>query len=293
MRSGILKRSMKKRLKISRLKAELPIGVFDSGLGGLTVYKKLREKMPFEDFIYLGDTARVPYGSKSAGTIINFSIQISRFLLEREVKLIVVACNTASSLALDRLKEISPVPVVGVIEAGVKGAVNVSRAGHCAVIGTEATIGSGAYPLELQRRAAGMKMTAKACPLFVPIVEEGWAAHRASELVAEEYLAEIRDSGADTLVLGCTHYPILEVLISETLGKEFTVINPAEAVADEVWNICDSADILHPGPDDGRDKFYVTDIPGKFHELSRRFLGYELESVEQLSIEILEKYALQ
>lgn len=246
--------------------------------------------LPNENIIYLGDTARVPYGSKSADTVVKFSIQISRFLLEQKVKLIVVACNTASSLALEPLQKLSPVPVIGVVAAGVRTAAELCKNGKSAVIGTAATINSGAYPAAMKKINSHIKMFAKACPLFVPLVEEGWGEHSAAELIAEEYLKEIKKSNVDSLILGCTHYPLLETLISRVAGPEIKIINPAKAVAKEVQKICSENSCANLSDQGGIHQFYVTDLPEKFHELSKRFLGCELKNVKKISVERLEEY---
>jgi len=272
--------------------AAMPIGVFDSGLGGLTVYRTLRELLPGEDIIYLGDTARVPYGSKSPETIIRFSSQISSYLLEQSVKCIVVACNTASSLALETLMQRSPRPVLGVIDAGVRTAVRASLSGRMAVIGTEATIQSGAYLKSLRKLQETAVMDAYACPLFVPLVEEGWTEHPAAAMIAEEYLKPLKEGSTDTLILGCTHYPILEPLIQRTLGSGVQIVNPAEAVAEDVRELLSGSGLLNPAKGGGSSRFIVTDLPKKFHTLSMRFLGQGIESVEHLSVEKLESYRL-
>ncbi len=269
----------------------LPIGVFDSGLGGLTVYRQLREILPGEDILYLGDTARIPYGSKSPATIINFSVQITRFLLDKQIKMLIVACNTASSLALDTLKSLCPVPVIGVVEAGVRSAAAASRSKRIAVIGTRATIDSGAYPRTMKALNGGTEVMGSACPLFVPLVEEGFSDHPAAALVARDYLNFLTDSDTDALILGCTHYPILESLIRDTIPAGIQIVNPSHAVAEEVRQLLTDTHCTNPQAS-GRSEFYVTDLAAKFHELSSRFLGYPLESVHTVSVETLESYGL-
>jgi glutamate racemase len=214
-----------------------PIGVFDSGVGGLTVVKELVNQMPSEDIVYFGDTARVPYGIKSKETIIRFSIENILFLLKKEVKLICVACNTVSSMALPVIKNHFRVPIVGVIAPGAREAVYATRNKHIGVIGTKGTVKSRAYEEEIKQLDPGVKVTAVACPLFVPFVEEGWLEGPVVQEVAEKYLYPLKKAEVDTVILGCTHYPLLKNVIKKVLGKDVCLIDSAKQVAVEVKNI--------------------------------------------------------
>ena len=211
-----------------------PIGIFDSGIGGLTVTKEIVKKLPNESIIYLGDTARVPYGTRSKEVIIQFAIQLTKFLLKRKVKFLVIACNTISSVALDKIKKISPVPVIGVIIPAVKKATEVIKNKKIGVIGTQGTIGSKAYEKEIKKIDPKIKVISTACPLFVPLAEEGLGNHEATKLLAEEYLKDIIASGVDTLILGCTHYPLLLETISDIVGPKVTIIDSAQPTATQL-----------------------------------------------------------
>ncbi len=213
---------------------ERPIGIFDSGLGGLTVFKEVRSLMPGEDLIYFGDTARVPYGTKSKEAVIAFSKEIAGFLSARGVKLLVIACNTASSLALEEVRRITRVPVIGVIEPGARAALASASAGRILVTGTAATVASGAYRKAIRKLAPGAVVLEKACPLFVPLVEEGWCGKKVTELVAAEYLAPLKKRGIGTVILGCTHYPLLKKMIARALGGRVRIVDSARTAAQEV-----------------------------------------------------------
>ncbi|HEU5217609.1 MAG TPA: glutamate racemase, partial [Gemmatimonadales bacterium] len=208
-----------------------PIGIFDSGLGGLTVAHAIFERLPHDSTIYFGDTARVPYGPKSADTVRRYSLEIMEWLLSERVKAIVVACNTSTAHALEALRAASPVPVIGVIEPGARAAVAAAGGLPIGVIGTSGTIGSGAYEREIRRLTPGTAVIARPCPLFVPLVEEGWFDHPATRLIAEEYLAPLTDGGIGSLVLGCTHYPLLKPLLQEVVGPRVALIDSAEETA--------------------------------------------------------------
>lgn len=208
-----------------------PIGVFDSGLGGLTILNALRRTLPHEDLIYFGDTANVPYGSKSRAAVTRFSLAIARFLQEQGVKLIVVACNTASALALGELRKQCAVPMLGVIEPGAEKAVQTTRNKCIAVLGTEGTIKSAAYAKALAKRNKQIRVVQQACPLFVPLVEENWTHKPAARLIAQEYLAPVKKSGADTVILGCTHYPILKPVLARLLGRSVRLVDSADTLA--------------------------------------------------------------
>lgn len=248
------------------------IGVFDSGVGGLTVVKELIRQLPAEDIIYFGDTARVPYGIKSKETVIRFSIENILFLLKHEVKLICVACNTVSSVALPIIQNHFKVPMVGVLESGVREAVYATRNKRVGVIGTRGTIKSRAYEIQIRQLDPQVKVTVAACPLFVPFAEEGWLTGSPVLEVAREYLRPIKKAGVDTVILGCTHYPLLKPVIREVLGKKVTLIDSAKQVAIEVKNILAQEGLLNKGRR-GKQRFYVSDNPEWFAGLAKRFLG--------------------
>ncbi|HAN05993.1 MAG TPA: glutamate racemase [Elusimicrobia bacterium] len=247
-----------------------PIGIFDSGLGGLTVFKELRGLLPGERLIYFGDTARVPYGTKSAEAVIAFSKEIAAYLLEKRIKLLIVACNTASSLALEEIRKVSPVPVLGVIEPGVRAALAaVPRGGRILVTGTTATVNSRAYARALA--AGGVKVTQQACPLFVPLVEEGWCAKPVAATVAREYLSRYKGK-ADALILGCTHYPLLKKIIAGVMGPRTRIVDSARAAALAAREELAARGLLNPGRK-GRSEFAVSDAPERFSALALRLLG--------------------
>jgi len=266
------------------------IGVFDSGVGGLTVVKELIRQLPDEDIVYFGDTARVPYGIKSKETIIHFSIENILFLLKQDVKLICVACNTASSLALPAIRNHFRVPIVGVISPGAKEAVYASQNKRIGVIGTKGTIKSRTYEMEIKQLNSGIKVTAAACPLFVPLVEEGWLSGDVVTRVAKTYLQPLKDAKVDTVILGCTHYPLLRPVIQGILGQGITLIDSAKQVAVEVRNILAGENMLNEknsGKSDyasvlGRHKFYVSDNPEWFSGLAQRFLGTQVKNVRKV-----------
>src|SRR5512135_2166212 len=235
------------------------IGIFDSGIGGLTVLKELVAKLPREHTIYLGDTARVPYGIRSPETVTRYSFENTQFLLAQEIKMLVVACNTASAISLDAVKKEFPLPVVGVLEPGARAAVAATKTGKVGVIGTEATIASGAYEKAIRRLAPDVSVVSKSCPLFVPLVEEGWTDNDVAELVARKYLSPLGDSGIDTLVLGCTHYPLLKTVIGKAVGPGITLIDSARETAKEVADVLDKLKWRGDGNGEGMRKFYVTD----------------------------------
>lgn len=256
-----------------------PIGVFDSGVGGLTVVKELRTQLPHEDLIYFGDTARVPYGSKSVPVIRRFSLEITRFLESQRVKMVVVACNTASALALDFLRRQSSVPVIGVIDPGVRAALANEKVRSVGVIGTQATIRSEAYQSRLLRLRADCRVVAKACPLLVPIVEENLVATPIATLALEMYLAEFRDRRLDALILACTHYPLLKEAIAGFLGAGVTLIDSAEETAREVSEVLQARRITGPTDRPGAEEFYVSDSPEAFRRVGEPFLGRPMRQV--------------
>ncbi len=257
-----------------------PIGVFDSGIGGLTVVRALMRQLPHESLIYFGDTARVPYGNKSPETVRRYSREILDFLLGRDVKLVVVACNTASAHALAELKRVSPVPVEGVIEPGARAAVAASRGGRIGVIGTAGTIASGAYGRAIEAANGGVQVVSQACPLFVPLVEEGWLDHPATRLIADEYLAPLRSHDIDTLVLGCTHYPLLKPLLSSLLGPTIALIDSADETAAAVSRELAASTLHAPTTSAGKVHFVVSDAPKQFVTVGKRFLGERVRDVE-------------
>jgi len=266
-----------------------PIGVFDSGIGGLTVVKKIFENLPNENIIYFGDTARVPYGSKSNQTVIEYSIQNTKFLLKKNVKMVVVACNTASSVALDVLRNEFNVPIIGMIEPGSKTALNITKNNHVGVIGTNATINNKAYSQRLKKLNNKIKVYESACPLFVPLAEEGWIKHKAAQLVADEYLKKFKVHEIDTLILGCTHYPILNDIIQKSVGKKVKLIDSGTSAAIEVNNLLEALDLKNDSKRKGKHQFYVSDVPRKFQEVAERFLGKKISYIEKIDLEELIK----
>ena len=269
------------------MEREKPLGVFDSGIGGLTVVKRIISMLPLENIVYFGDTARVPYGSKSNATVIEYSIQDTKFLLSKNVKLIVVACNTASSVALKELRSRFDVPVIGMIEPGALMALENTKNGRIGVIGTSATINNKAYSGELKKLDPKIQVYEKACPLFVPLAEEGWVGHKATSLIAQEYLKELKEQKTDTVVLGCTHYPILSGVIQEVLGNNVTLIDSGIAAAKVVREELDRMNLHTNSNSPGIQDYYVSDIPQKFREISRIFMGNNLTNINKVELESL------
>jgi glutamate racemase len=261
------------------------IGIFDSGVGGLTVFKEVVRSLPQEDTIYFGDTARVPYGTKSPETVIRYSRQIARYLFNRDIKLLVVACNTASAVALSDLQREFPIPVIGVIEPGARAAAGVTRSGKVGVIGTAATVASSAYTKAIKRINPDIEVVTRACPLFVPLAEEGWVDNEVARLTAQIYLGDLKDQGVDTLVLGCTHYPILKRVIAEVMGDGVTLVDSAEETALTVAQILSGQGLLRPAEEKGNHHYYVTDIPAGFIRVGNRFLGGRLGDVYQVNLD--------
>jgi len=250
-----------------------PIGVFDSGVGGLTVVKELIRQLPSEDIVYFGDTARVPYGIKSRETVIKFSIENILFLLKHDVKFICIACNTSSSVALPAMKRYFKVPIVGVIAPGVREAVYATHNKKIGVIGTKGTINSRAYEMQIKQLDPKIKVVAQACPLFVPFAEEGWLKGEVVLKVARHYLRPLKDARVDTVILGCTHYPLLKPVLKEVFGRQVTLIDSAKQVAMEVKKILAHEGLLSAGARRGKREFYVSDNPEWFSGLAQRFLG--------------------
>lgn len=257
------------------------IGVFDSGVGGLTVVRELIRQLPNEDIIYFGDTARVPYGIKSKETVIRFSIEDALFLLKQNVKLICVACNTVSSVALPVIKHHFKVPIVGVISPGAREAVYATQNKRIGVIGTRGTIKSRTYENEIKQLDKKISVTAIACPLFVPFVEEGWLDGDVVLNVARKYLKPLKDASVDTVILGCTHYPLLKAVIKKVLGRDIILIDSAKQVAIEVKKILSAENLLNNSRR-GKHRFYVSDNPEWFSGLAKRFLGRPLKNVRRV-----------
>ena len=252
------------------------IGVFDSGIGGLTVVRALMERLPFENIAYFGDTARVPYGVKSVETISHFTTQIAEFLLEKDVKLLIIACNTMAAVAAGVVRDLSPVPVLDVIDAGAAAAKDGKRIG---VIGTPTTINSNAYARAIHDHAPDSRINSQACALFVPLVEEGWLEHEVTRLTAREYLRPLLAERIDTMVLGCTHYPLLKPLLHEVSGPGVKLVDSAEAMAEQAAAVLNEKGLANPGPHPPRYDFYVTDVPLRFQTIGERFPGRTLTNV--------------
>jgi glutamate racemase len=269
--------------KIQNPKSEWPIGVFDSGVGGLTVFRALERRLPNESLIYLGDTARIPYGTRSPATVQRYALEDAAFIQSKNVKAIVVACNTASALAADLLSRECSVPVVGVIKPGARRAVTLTRSGYVGVIATEATVASGAYEQAMLDERSGLEIISRACPLFVPLAEEGWLDHPVTRQVAEEYLSDLRASRVDTLVLGCTHYPILRPVIEAVMGSK-AYVDSGEAVADEIASLLEERGLRSTSDEPPSEEFYVTDSAIRFRRVAELFLGRPLESVETVEL---------
>ena len=260
-----------------------PIGVFDSGLGGLTVVKAIMEDLPSESIVYFGDTARVPYGTKSKTTIVKFSLENVEFLLRHGVKCIVIACNTSSSWALPTLRKYFKVPIIGVIRPGATAAVRETRNKRIGVIGTNATIHSGAYTNEIHRLDSSIRVFSQSCPLFVPLVEEGWLGGDICRQVAARYLQPLLRQRIDTLILGCTHYPLLASTIRQVMGPGVTLVDSARQTANEVRGVLLGADTIANGHGKPRYRFFVTDEPTHFTQVGRQFLGQLSGSVERVN----------
>ncbi len=260
-----------------------PIGVFDSGIGGLTVVKALMHELPSESIIYFGDTARVPYGTKSKTTIVKFSLENVEFLLRFDVKCIVIACNTSSSWALPTLRKYFKVPIVGVIRPGALAAVRQTRNKRIGVIGTSATIHSGSYETAIHRIDPSIKVVSQNCPLFVPLVEEGWLNGSICREVAQKYLEPLKRQRIDTLILGCTHYPLLAHTIQQVMGPTVTLVDSARQTVTEVRGLLMGSDILCDRRMHPRYRFYVTDEPTHFNRIGHQFLGQAIGSVERVN----------
>ena len=265
---------------------DLPIGVFDSGIGGLTVVRELRRQLPHESVLYFGDTARVPYGPKSPETVLHYSREAAAFLMERGVKALVIACNTATAHAHEALRDELSIPVIGVIEPGARAAAAATRTGRIGVIGTAGTIASGAYDLAVRRLVGDRaRVYAQPCPLFVPLVEEGLNEHPAARLIADDYLAPLRTVDVDVLVLGCTHYPLLRELVADLMGESVRLVDSAEETALETRRELTDDGLLRTEGGETEYRFAVSDLPLRFREIGRRFVGDLIGPVEQVDIE--------
>lgn len=264
-----------------------PIGLFDSGIGGLTVARHVMSLMPHENIVYFGDTARVPYGSKSNETVIGYAHQAVSFLQNLDVKLIVVACNTASAVALDHVSRVASVPVVGVIEPGARSAVGTTRSGTIGVIGTEGTVRSGAHQKAIATLNDAMTVHAQACPLFVGFAEEGLDQHPAALLMARDYLAPLLAQSIDTLILGCTHYPVLTRTIAKVAGPGVALIDPGIGTAMMAQSILTELDLLNQSKGQPRYEYYLSDLPHKFVQIGERFLGRSFDHVHRVPLEIV------
>ncbi|KDR94915.1 glutamate racemase [Peptoclostridium litorale DSM 5388] len=262
-----------------------PIGVFDSGIGGLTVLKEIMNVLPFEDIVYFGDTARVPYGSRSAQTVTKYAFQSINFLQTKGVKAIVIACNTATARSLSIVQEKYDIPIIGVINAGVKTALEVTKNKKVGVIGTEGTIGSKAYEIEMKKISNDITVVGKACPLFVPIAEEGWADTDVASLTAHKYLDDVKKSGIDSLVLGCTHYPLLANTIQKTVGSDVQLVNPARETAKDLKCILEKKGLLNEKETGPYYEYFVSDDPAKFTSVGQKFLNRDIEKINLVEIQ--------
>ncbi len=267
------------------MNASQPIGVFDSGIGGLTVAREIMRQLPNESIIYFGDTARVPYGPKSPDTVIRYSREITSFLKQQGVKAVVVACNTATAHALPTLREENELPIIGVIEPGSRAAARATKAGNIGVIGTQGTINSRAYEKAIAAELPTANIIARACPLFVPLVEEGWLETDATNIIAREYLGSFVDANVDTLVLGCTHYPLLKRAIGEVVGRTVRLIDSAEETAAETAATLKKSGLARTNSDESPTyRFIASDAPDQFLRVGQRFLGTAIDHVETVTL---------
>ena len=264
-----------------------PVGVFDSGVGGLTVAREIMRQLPNENLVYFGDTARVPYGSKSRDNIIRYSRQIIHFLKTKGVKAIVIACNTASALALDVVREESDIPIIGVVEPGARAALQITQTKKIGVIGTEATVQRAMYGKIIKGLDPTVSVIGKACPLFVPLVEEGFAKHKVTEEIIDYYLASMKESDIDSLILGCTHYPLLRSRIRAYLGDKIQLVNPAYETAMDLKYILKESGMENAGKEGEHAtySFYVSDAADKFKQFANSILPYDIETTQQINIE--------
>ena len=263
---------------------EKSIGVFDSGIGGLTVVKQILDILPEENLIYLGDTARVPYGTKSRDTVIKYAESNTNFLISKGIKILIVACNTASAHSLESLKNLLDIPVIGVIEPGARKAAEITQNGNIGVIGTPSTIRSGAYPDILGSIDSSFNVYSKPCPLFVPLAEEGLYDDPITNLVAEKYLEEIMNKNIDVLILGCTHYPLLKETISKVTGEEITLVDSAEETSKQLYNTLQSGNNFRNKNGSPFNEFYLTDNSESFINIAGAFLGKEIDNIKLVDL---------
>ena len=261
-----------------------PIGVFDSGVGGLTVVRALMERLPFESIYYFGDTARVPYGVKSVQTIAHYTTQITEFLLEKQVKLLIIACNTMAAVSAQVVRDLSPTPVLDVIEAGALSALAATRNKRIGVIGTPTTINSNAYAQAIHAIEPDARLTSQACALFVPLVEEGWLEHPVTRLTAQEYLRPVMAENVDTMVLGCTHYPLLKPLLQDVVGPGVQLVDSANAMAERTASLLTERNLHNTRRTPPEYRYWVTDVPLRFQTIGERFLGRTLNNVHVASL---------
>lgn len=267
-------------------KKTAPVGVFDSGVGGLTVMREIVRQIPEEDIVYFGDTARVPYGSKSRKTIIRFSEQIIRFLMTKEVKAIVIACNTASALALDTVREEFDIPILGVVVPGARAAVEATKRRKIGVVGTDATVNSGMYTKIIQGMDPGIQVIEKACPLFVPLVEEGFKEHIVTQEIIEYYLQSMKDSDIDAMILGCTHYPLLRSKIRAYMGDGIQIVNPAYETAMDLKKLLAERKMANDRSEgESRYEFYVSDMAEKFRHFANTVMPFDVPETNVINIE--------
>ena len=268
---------------MSNLSNNLPIGIFDSGIGGLTVMKEIIKQLPSEHILYFGDTARVPYGGRSPETVMRYSLENAEFLMSKGIKILIVACNTSSAISLDALRNKFPIPVIGVVEPGARAAVEKTQLKNVAVIGTETTINSKSYDSAIKAIDSTIEVTGYACPLFVPLIEEGWLDGEIVKLTAEKYLNSIKSDGVDALVLGCTHYPMIKHVISEIVS--IPLIDSAVETAKEVKRVLENNSILSDSDRNAVREFYVTDSPDKFAAVGEKFFGHKIENIFRVGLD--------
>lgn len=261
------------------------IGIFDSGFGGLTVMRAIRALMPFENIIYFGDTARLPYGGKSSETILRYSLENASFLKTQGIKILVIACNTSCSAALDQVRSSSEIPVIGITEQGVQEVVRLFETGKVAILGTRATITSCVFQRQILSRCSTLELYPISCPLFVPLVEEGYVEHPMSSLIVQEYLRPLKNREIHGVLLGCTHYPLLQSIIQSELGPEILLIDPSIACAEKTRAVLAEKGLLNSSTDLPHYQFFVSDDPEKFRLLGKTFLNYPIEHVQQILVE--------
>lgn len=262
-----------------------PIGIFDSGIGGLTVFRAIRRLLPDESLLYVGDTARVPYGNKTSETVTEYSLQIARWLMEKKIKALVVACNTSSAVALPALQSSLSIPVIGMIDPGADAAIKATKTKRIGVIGTRRTVASAAYDAALKSRAADVTVISQACPLFVSLVEEGWLDSPITNAIAAKYLMPLVNADVDTVILGCTHYPLLKPVLQKCLGPNVTLIDSGEAAATHVAQLLREQGLLAPHGDDAVSQCYVTDVVSQFADVAHQFLDDPLPQIHHVHLE--------